>query len=132
MNDSDIKYLQFKDKKVKITQLSDGDWYDEQGTKYPAMLFDPGFCGVYPGETGYGDPLRKIACINHDKHFIRLMAGYKDPEVTNGKVFREFTGSILTEMLKSAYVLIAGIPYIIFGGGIGALRWAQLERRLKK
>lgn len=134
---SDDKYILFHGQQVILIPQSDGSYKDPSGTTYPSMLFDPGYCGIYPFETGDGDPFHKIACARHDTSFQKMLLGYQDSTQDNLKVFGTFVKDIGTGMydglkgdygvVGGAYVTLMGLPYILIGGIGGMARWASLS-----
>lgn len=125
------KIIDFQGTKVELRQIDNGDWVDERGTVYPEWLFDEGFCGLSPFETGKLDPFWKKACLPHDQAFNRMKNGYDDSSVKNAEVFSNFAKEVGIVMAQSAFGLVAGVPYILFGGLGGLARWALLSRRNK-
>lgn len=116
--------LHFQGKNIFLTLQPSGDYKDDDGNLYSKILFDPGFAGIEPFETGTGDPLWKVA-KEHDAAFERAKLGYQLPGETRVSVAKKFAGGVLTEMLKSAYVLVFGIPYILIGGIGGMFRYGK-------
>lgn len=116
--------IEFKGNTILLFPLPNGDFIDAKGTIYPALLFDPGFCGLSPLETGKGDPWWKRTCQPHDHAFNNMKVGFQDSATDNLKTFGKFTEDIATGMLQGAYLLVSGPAYWLVGGVGGALKWA--------
>ena len=125
-----IKLFEGTPKEFSIFLQPSGDYIDVEGTIYPGILFDPGYAGVSPFQTGKGDPLW-IAAKPHDKAFNRMKLGYQDSTKDNLKVFGEFSEALGTEALKAAYVLAAAPFYWLIGGVGGLIRWELIAREKK-
>lgn len=120
--------LTFNGKKIILHLQADGSYMDEEGTIYPPILWDPGFAGIEPLETGKGDPFWNAA-KSHDAAFSKMKLGYQNSEKDNLKTFGNFVVDIGTGMLTGAYMLGMGIPYILVGGIGGMIRWAWLKNK---
>lgn len=121
--------LKFRGKSIQVYPIGNGNYQDAEGTIYPKILFDNGYCGLEPFETGDWDPFHKRACKPHDQAFNRLQAGYASSTEGNLGTFANFSKAVLITMAESAYALLAGIPYIIVGGVGGIVRWRSLENK---
>lgn len=121
------KSVEFQGIDILLRWDDQGFWVDSYGTRWPDIWDDAGYCGIAPAETGKWDPFWQKACVNHDRDFNALKAGYKDGDAL--KTFGNFTGSVLSTMAGGAYAVVMGIPYIIVGGIGGLLRWAQISSR---
>lgn len=101
---------------------------------------DPGYCGLYPAETGPKDPFWWTVCRPHDKRFIALRAG--NPIASEWVTARDFVEgciklagqsavNLITQPTwEDAYVLAFWPVYAFFGGFGGMERWQQLELRM--
>lgn len=124
--------LEFKNgEKIPLTLDSDKKNYtDPKGTKYPSLLFDPNYCGVYPLVTGKWDPHRAKSCKPHDAAFIRRKLGRlaegESNATTQGRFIKDI-GSGMVDGVKDValglYAVFSGVPYIILGAGVGGAKW---------
>lgn len=124
------RHIRFKDKIITLELQPDGSYKDDQGTTYPQFMFDPGFCGIWNAETGGWDPYHILACKPHDIAMAKLKLGYKDPSTSNVKAFGEFSKGVAVTMARGLYAVVMGIPYLVFGGIGGMLRWEYLENKI--
>lgn len=115
--------IYFKGQTLTLYLQKDGVTYkDAQGTEYPEIDTDYGYCGVSPFETGKGDPWWKLACEPHDMAFDKARAGYADSTQDNLATFGKFSQAIGTGMLTGAYQVISGPFYWLLGGVYGFFR----------
>lgn len=122
------KYLNFRGKKIEIKELENGDYIDAEGTVYPAVLFDPGYCGITPLTTNNQDPFWKRACQPHDLAFDQMKLGYDAATKGNFGTFLSFAKEVGIVMAMGLFQVGAGIPYILVGGLGGMARWWWLDR----
>lgn len=119
--------LNYQGRKIDVHSIGNGNYADDKGTIYPAILFDHGYCGLDPIETGRWDPFWKTACAPHDKAFNLMKLGYSASTAGNFGVFSEFAKNIGATMLQGAYAVTMGIPYLVVGGIGGLFRWWQVS-----
>ena len=123
-------------KKMYFYLCSDGEYYNDAGTKLSEMYSDPGYCGVSPLETGKGDPYWiNGTCPAHDHSFDLALAGYQDSTADNFQTFLTFTGNLikgvgsgvvdiatLRDPLAGAYKIGTAPLYWLAGGVYGFFR----------
>ena len=110
------------------TLQPDGSYKDSHGTVYADITIEQGYAGLEGiFQTGKGDPFWRAAKL-HDKAFSRAKLGYQDSTADNLETLKNFTIDIGTGMLTGAYMLIAGIPYILIGG-VGGFIKQQITKK---
>lgn len=83
---------------------------------------DPGYCGVYPFETGEWDALHGI-CIKHDQRYNDLIAGH--PSAGFWETTGEFAKGAAIEEIKSLYTIVAAPLYTLLVVTIGGGLWVK-------
>lgn len=98
-------------------------------TPTPNITSDPGYCGLFPLETGAWDPFWKT-CKLHDERFIADRDGLPTPGflVTT----TDFVQGVAVTAAQGVYSTIMAVPYIILGTGVGAGLWLTRWVRRKK
>lgn len=93
---------------------------------------DPGFCGVWPLETGNWDPYHEAACRQHDEQFAKMKAGEANDGIL--EVTKDFIVNTTQEAALGLYAVAVYVPYVLLGGLGGCMIWGfrSAKKRIEK